>query len=211
MRRFFQSILCLALCLAPAVTALAVEEAPSPYADVSAEDTFYDAVSLVHEKGIMNGVGEGLFAPQHTTDRAALVTALWRLAGEPVVNYAMRFSDVAEDAWYAEAVRWAASAGIASGYDDMTFAPHDALTREQLCVMVYRYEQLMGGGFSGAWMFLLAYPDAMDVSDWAYEAVCWMSMHQLTTPTDAPLVPQGSVTRGGLAGVLAAYTQIASR
>ncbi len=211
MKNILKALMCLTLCFALTVTSLAAEETASPFADVSAEDTFYAAVSHVREKEIMSGVGEGLFAPQSVTDRAALVTALWRLAGQPVVNYAMRFSDVSQEAWYAEAVRWAASAGIVSGYDDVTFAPHDALTREQLCVMIYRYEQLMGGGFSGAWMFLLAYPDTMDVSEWAYEAVCWLSMHQLTAPTDAPLVPQGSVTRGELAQVLSGYMQLTGR
>ena len=210
MRRFLHGMLCLTLCFSLTVTTLAAEDA-AVYTDVSAEDTVYDAVSLMHEKGIMNGIGDGRFAPQKMTDRAALVTALWRLAGQPQVDYTVRFSDVAEDAWYAGAVRWAASSGIAAGYDETTFAPHDALTREQLCVMVYRYEQYTGGGFSGAWMFLLGYSDVSDVSEWAYEAVCWLSMHQLIAPTDVPLVPQGSVTRGELAQVLAAYMQIASR
>lgn len=225
LKRFFCIAMCAALC---GTAALAAEEMPEPvsagqevqqtpelpkniYTDVSETDAFYEAVTYVREHGLMSGVGSDRFAPNGSTDRAMLAVVLWRLAGEPVVNYAMRFSDVAEDTWYTEAVRWAASSGIVTGYDDTTFAPHDTLTREQLCTMIYRYEQYMGGGFSGAWMFLLAYPDAAEISEWAYEAVCWLSMHQVTGSTDAPLVPRGSVTRGELAQMLALYAQIASR
>ncbi|MBQ2830467.1 MAG: S-layer homology domain-containing protein [Oscillospiraceae bacterium] len=221
MKNFTRWIACFAasmvLCGA---SVLAVEEMPeqetqevpaSSYADISETDSFYDAVQYVSENGLMSGVGGGRFAPDAHTDRATLAVVLWRLAGEPVVNYAMRFSDVAEDMWYTEAVRWAASCGIVTGYDDVTFAPRDVLTREQLCTMIYRYEQYMGGGFSGAWMFLLAYPDAAEISEWAYEAVCWLSMHQVTAPTDAPLLPKGGVPRGELAQMLALYAQIASR
>ena len=71
---------------------------------------------FVYENGMMNGVSETDFAPHAATSRSMIVTILYRLEGEPVVDYAMDFTDVAGDAYYAEAVRWAASEGIVGGY-----------------------------------------------------------------------------------------------
>ena len=68
-----------------------------------------------------------------------------------------------------EAICWAASEGIVNGYSTETFGPSDAITREQLAAILYRYEQYTGGGFAGAWMFRMDYADLADVSDWAYE------------------------------------------
>ena len=87
----------------------------------------------------MNGLGDGTFRPNAVTSRAMLVTMLWRMAGEPRVRYDAGFTDVAENAWYAGAVRWAASSGIVSGYDAVTFGPDDGVTREQLALILWRY------------------------------------------------------------------------
>ena len=66
------------------------------------------------------------------------MTFLWRAAGSPVVNYAMDLSDVAGDAYYAEAVRWALSEGITTGTSDNTFSPDAVCTREQAVTFLWR-------------------------------------------------------------------------
>ena len=160
----------------------------------------------------MNGVGKNEFQPHATTSRAMIVTILWRLAGEPVVNYLMQFDDVANDQWYTEAIRWAASEGIVNGYSAEKFGPNDTITREQLATILYRYEQKQGGGFTGAWMFRMDYVDLADVSDWAYEAMCWMNMNSIVNGLpDKVLDPKGSATRAQSATMLYRYCEVSDK
>ena len=146
--------------------ARAGENAPS-FADVPAAAWYADAVQYVYENGLMTGVSESEFAPDGTATRVQIVTILWRLAGSPVVNYAMRYADADEGAWYGEAVRWAASTGVVTGYTESSFGPNDAITREQLAAILYRYIKTQGQGFTGMWYFPLRYDDAASISDWA--------------------------------------------
>ena len=114
-------------------------EAPSRvFVDVKTGDYFYDAVLWAVEKGITNGTSAEMFSPEDPCTRAQIVTFLWRAAGSPVVNYAMDLSDVAGDAYYAEAVRWALSEGITTGTSDHTFSPDAVCTREQAVTFLYR-------------------------------------------------------------------------
>lgn len=115
------------------------------------------------------------YAPVAAT-RAEVVVSLWKMAGEPVVNYEMTFEDVDEEADYAEAIRWAASEGIVLGYSDTTFAPDDGMTREQFAAVLYRYAEKQDEGFVGAWVFLLPYEDAAEISEYADAAVHWATM-----------------------------------
>ena len=178
-------------------------DAVQSFADVADTAWYADAVRYVFESGLMTGVSDHTFDPDGTATRAQLVTILWRLAGSPVVNYAMRYSDVTDAAWYAEAVRWAASTGIAGGYADGSFGPNDALTREQLAVLLYRCAQMRGQGFTGAWYFPLRFTDAASVSEWADEAMHWCVMHGLLNGTDDNrLAPCDAATRAQLAAIL---------
>ena len=93
-----------------------------PFDDVRRGDWFYDDVRYVYETSLMNGTANRIFAPSISTTRAMIVTILWRLEGSPVVNFAMRFQDVAENLWYSEAVRWAAANGIVTGYAEQTLS-----------------------------------------------------------------------------------------
>jgi hypothetical protein len=93
----------------------------------------------------------------------------------------LAFTDVPSDSGEAEAVAWAAGLGIAKGYGDGRFGPEDLVTREQASAMLYRFAQAAGRGFQGAWMFLLNYPDASEVSAWADEAMHWVVMNGVLT------------------------------
>ena len=114
------------------------EEPSRVFVDVKTGDYFYDAVLWAVEKGITNGTSAETFSPEDPCTRAQIVTFLWRAAGSPVVNYAMDLSDVAGDAYYAEAVRWALSEGITTGTSDHTFSPDAVCTREQAVTFLYR-------------------------------------------------------------------------
>lgn len=114
------------------------EEPSRVFVDVKTGDYFYDAVLWAVEKGITNGTSAESFSPEDPCTRAQIVTFLWRAAGSPVVNYAMNMTDVAGDAYYAEAVRWALSEGITTGTSDQTFSPDATCTREQAVTFLYR-------------------------------------------------------------------------
>lgn len=114
------------------------EEPSRVFVDVKTGDYFYDAVQWAVGKGITNGTSAETFSPEAPCTRAQIVTFLWRAAGSPVVNYAMDLSDVAGDAYYAEAVRWALSEGITTGTSDHTFSPDAVCTREQAVTFLWR-------------------------------------------------------------------------
>ncbi|MDR1589340.1 MAG: S-layer homology domain-containing protein, partial [Oscillospiraceae bacterium] len=130
-----------------------------PFIDVTeGEDWFYDDVAWVYGKGLMIGTGETTFEPQTPITRAMLVTILYRYeqSSRPAVGDAALvapaaqangepvFDDVPPDQWYTEAVAWGAANGIVKGYGDGRFGPDDAITREQLAAVLYRYEQHSG-------------------------------------------------------------------
>ncbi len=106
--------------------------------------------------------------------REMLCTALWEREGKSVVNFALPFSDVAQNADYAEAVRWATAEKIVGGNGDGTFLPDGALDREQLATVLYRYAQYLGVDVSvGENTNILSYIDFMNRSDWAVSALQW--------------------------------------
>ena len=114
------------------------EAEPSPFSDVSTSAYYYEAVKWAAENGITGGVGNSLFGPNQPCTRAQIVTFLWRAAGSPVVNYAMNMTDVAEDAYYGEAVRWALSEGITTGTGDGKFSPDATCNRAQSVTFLFR-------------------------------------------------------------------------
>ena len=161
--------------------------------DVPNDAYYYEAVKWAAENGITGGVGSSLFAPNQPCTRAQIVTFLWRAAGSPVVNYLMPFTDVDEGAYYAEAVRWAASCGIVTGLTETTFGTNGVCTRAQAAAMIYRCAQAQGKGFTGAWMFHLPFTD---VPEWAYESVAWCYMNGVTTGvSETSFAPGNDCTR----------------
>ena len=145
-----------------------------PFDDVRRGDWFYDDVRYVYETGLMNGTANRIFAPSVSTTRAMIVTILWRLEGSPVVNFAMRFRDVVENAWYSEAVRWAAANGIVTGYSENAFGPNDNITREQLAAILHRYANYKGYDVSvGEDTNILSFDDAQTISGYAVPAMQW--------------------------------------
>ncbi len=141
-----------------------------PFTDVTPEDWFYTAVEYLYNEGIMNGTSETEFSPEYELNRATVVTILYRLEGEPEVETAGTFSDVEECEWYTAAVEWAASVGIVKGYEDGTFAPKKAVTREQLAAIIYRYAEFKGITIAETTAEL---GEEAVVSDWAKANVEW--------------------------------------
>ena len=145
-----------------------------PFADAAPTAWYHDGVHYCLENGLMRSVSTASFLPDGSTTRAQLVTILWRLEGSPETTGAARFSDVAGDAWYTEAVRWAAGCGVVKGYDNGCFGPNDAVTREQMAAILHRYAQHKGYDVSaGEDTNILSFDDAFAVSEYAIPAMQW--------------------------------------
>ena len=175
---------------APAASAL-------PFNDVAYTSWYYDAVKFVYDKSIMDGVSYYRFAPDATITRGMVVTMLWRMAGEPY-EAAAGFTDVAAGRYYTTAVAWAAKNGIVEGMTSTTFAPDQAITREQLASILYRYAKWLG--FSGYGSDISGYTDAGKVSSYAYDAMSWAVRSGVVTGTSAKVLdPQGTASRAAAA------------
>lgn len=174
------------------------------FTDVPATHWAAGAVAFVSSQGLLQGTGTSTFAPGQPMTRAMLVTALWREAGSPVVNYAMDFDDVDEGQWYTEAVRWAASEGIVTG-TGKGFSPDAALTRESLAAILFRY----AGGQADADQ-LGSYADGAGVSAWAREAMNWaVAQGLITGKSGGRLDPGGTASRAEVSAILMRYVQSA--
>lgn len=164
-----------------------------PFTDVNSNSWYFNAVEFVYNKGIMQGVSSTKFSPNGTVTRGMLVTMLWRMAGEPYVGGGS-FDDVASGSYYATAVAWAAKNGIVDGYNSTRFGPNDAVTREQIATMLYRYAKWLGYSTSGS--NLAGYSDASSVSSWAKDAMGWAVKNSVVTGVTATkLNPASSATR----------------
>ena len=181
-----------------------------PFNDVPEGYWAYDAIQYVYGEGLMAGTSGSTFNPEGTTTRGQIVTILWRLSGSPVVNYLMDFDDVDPAAYYAEAIRWATSEGIAGGYGNGSFGPNDPITREQLAVMLYQYAWNMGYDLSiGEDTNILSYADFADLSEYAIPAMQWACGAGLISGTGdgSTLSPGGSATRSQVAMILMRFCQ----
>ena len=175
----------------------------SGYADLNMGAWYHDGIHYCLDEGLMDGVGTGLFAPNATTSRAMIVTILWRLQGSPEVEAAEAFDDVAPEAWYASAIAWAVAEGVADGYGNGLFGPNDAITREQLAAMLWRY-----AGSPGAEGGLSEFTDGADTSGWAQQAMSWAVARGLITGVDSDrLSPKGQATRAQTATILMRFAQ----
>ena len=170
-------------------------ECPSKhFTDVDLSQWYHEDLDYVVANGLMVGVSDTEFAPNQPITRAMVVTAIWRLEGEPDAPKSP-FTDVAEDSWYASAVNWAAQEHITKGMSETLFAPDLPVTREMLATFFFRYAQYKGFDTT-ATASLQQYRDADKVSDWALEAVIWAKEKQIVNGiADDLLAPTDKATR----------------
>lgn len=183
--------------------------AEGPFDDVAATDWFCDEVLAAYEAGMMTGTGERTFSPGAPATRAMLVTILYRLAGEPAAEGG-GFTDVSASAYYASAVAWASQNGIVEGFEDGSFQPDAAITREQLAAVLYRYATWKGADTSASGE-LTDFADAASVSSWAQAAMKWAVGAGILSGSAAGLEPQGTATRAQAAAMLVRFTQTVSQ
>jgi len=189
---------------------------PDPAPSVSCEDFddldagawYADAVDYVLANGIMTGVAEDEFAPGMALTRGMVVQMLWAMEGKPVVNYAMSFTDVSADVWFAEAVRWAAAKGIVSGYSPEQFGANNAVTREQMALMLSGYARYKGVDVTDG-ADISAYADVAKASDWALAGLKWACGEGIMSgKTGGYLDPVGTASRVEAAQMLMKFSAV---
>ena len=170
------------------------------FRDVDEDAWYHEAVDYALDNGLMSGVSDREFAPGSTLTRAMVAQMLYSLEGKPAAGRA-DFADVAEGAWYADAISWAAGEGIVSGYGD-TFGPNDPITREQLAAILYRYAQNEGYKTSQSGKGTEGYLDASSISSYAVKAMDWaVNAGLLSGKGNNTLAPTAGATRAEVAQI----------
>ncbi len=170
----------------------------SDFSDTDRNAWYHDGVHYCVENNLMVGTGETTFAPNAATTRGMIVTILWRMEGSPIVGGAMEYDDVKVGDWYCEAVRWADSAGVVTGYGNGKFGPNDPVTREQMATMLWRY-----AGSPNVDGSLTAFVDGEQTREWARSAVTWTVEQGLIVGVgDHRLDPRGQTTRAQTSTIL---------
>ncbi len=141
------------------------------FADVDTDQWYHESVDYAIKNDLMSGTNNG-FEPLTTTNRAMIVTILWRLEGKPAATDENPFDDLKQD-WYRDAVIWAASNKIVEGWDG-SFMPEDDITREQLATILWRYAEYKGYNTSSDNTVNISdYADNGKISNWALPAMQW--------------------------------------
>ena len=181
-----------------------VQQPDTRFDDVAKSAWYYNAVEYVAENGIMSGVSAREFAPNAGFSRAMLAQTLYAMSGKPAVKAESTFADVAANAWYADAVNWAAEKGYVSGVGDGKFAPDASITREQMALILYRY----AGSPDASGMVLREFADGDSVSAYAVDAIRW-AVHEglISGMENNTLAPQGTATRAQVAQILMNFHQ----
>ncbi len=192
--------------LAPAEGCTMGDDCPlCGFGDLDSRDWYHDGVHYCLENGLMQGFADGLFQPGGDTTRAQLAMILWRLEGSPAAESAPGFDDVDPDAWYIGAVRWASAEGVVLGFGDGRFAPDEAVTREQMAAILWRYAARLSRDVS-AGGDLDAFADAASVSAYAVPALEWAKATGLVEGIEQGgslrLAPGDPTTRAQMATLL---------
>lgn len=172
------------------------------YADVTADKWYYEDVTKATDYGILNGMPNGIFAPENLTTRAQSAKVLFEISGSDSVAYSPIFTDVPDYEWYAPAVTWAAQNKVVLGYEDHTFRPEDSITRQDFVVLLYRYL----GSPPVKENKLKGFADSYRVSRYAYNALEWaVEVDLLRGYEDNTIRPDNNVKRAELAAFMVRF------
>ncbi len=189
------------------------------FLDVPESEWFHPFVmkASTNDLGYIGGYADGkFFGPNDNIKRGDVCVILARMGGVELdidnggafTAYETGFGDVDASSYYAQAIKWAADAGIVTGYDDDTFGPEDQVTREQFATMLYRYAKMSGTDVSANVDAELAkYVDGNAVAGFAREAIAWASEDGIMKGYEGSdvLAPQDNVTRAQVAKMAVVY------
>ena len=198
----YKAITCLNGYTSPVAT-VTVTKYGDVFKDININDWYYENVSTAVHKQLFNGMGNYEFAPNGTMTRAMAVQVLANISGIDLTSYTSKtkFADVKPTAWYARAVAWATENNIVAGIGQNKFAPDNAVTREQICVMLYNQ--------SGATAEeSIPFTDAADVSPWAKAAVAYCAKEKIINGyPNGSFKPRASITRAEMATITLSYIE----
>jgi len=181
-------------------------EPPLPFIDVSESDWYYAAVEFVYREGLYQGTSANTFSPTVPMTRGMFVTVLHRVDRLPATGQGGMFSDVTDPSqYYYNAVTWANTTGIVTGYPDGTFRPDDSITREQMAVTMYRYAAYKGRDMTMNSAIFNTFPDRGNVSGYAVDALRWATTWRIINGSDGYIVPLGTATRAEVAQIILNY------
>lgn len=185
-----------------------VKDNSKAFTDVEASAWYGDSVKFVTAREIFNGVGSGAFAPSATMNRAMAAQILYNLDGSARAGDGTRFSDVTAGDWFNGAVGWASGLGVINGYNG-AYAPLDAVTRQDLVTILYRYAKQAAYDVSaGSSVDLTRYADGADVAGYAAEAMRWaIAVGLLKGYEDNTLRPTATATRAEVAALMQRMVQ----
>lgn len=173
----------------------------------------YEAVKYVYNRDIMGKVGaSNQFQPDNTLTRAMFATVLYRVAGEPEVEFVEKFPDVAAGKWYSEAIIWANKNGIVNGYSTGDYGVNDNITREQIAKMLYEYAQNVAGYDVSGKADIEKFTDCGDVSGWAVDYIKWAADAEMITGKPNGdgtfrIDPKGQATRAECAKMIQKFLE----
>ena len=175
-----------------------------PFKDVKAGAWYEDSVKYVYENKLMLGTTDDTFTPDGTMTRAMFATVLYRMAGSPSVEgLSVSFKDVPEGYWAYDAIAWALNKGVVNGFSADEFKPNQAITREQLVAMLYRYSG--NPEVSGE----LSFTDAAAVCDWAVNPILWACQNKVVQGyTDGSFAPDKTASRAEMAAIIQRFCAI---
>lgn len=178
--------------------------------DVGESEWYYDVITNVVKKKLMNGISSTHFAPDDFLTRGMLVTILYRNEGEPAIDSQLSFADVDKDDYYANAVSWAEQSGIVYGVTDDEFSPASNITREQIATIIYRYAKYKGCDTNIIDNTnILSYEDFDKISEYAVNAMQYAAGSGLINgKTESTLNPLDFATRAEAAAILCRFANI---
>lgn len=178
------------------------------FSDVMRNAWYKDAVDYASAKGLMSGISDSEFGPALLTNRAMLVSILWRMEGSPVTNYASGFIDINGNDYYYNAVLWAAENKIVSGVSERSFDPAGNITREQLAAILYRYAVYKGYDVSQGGMAIREFADYEEISEYALTSLAWaVNAGIVSGKGNNTLDPKGCATRAEAASMLMRFCE----
>ena len=193
----------------PAAPSNPGENAGQTFLDVPKFFWGYESIERAAQLGYVNGVGGGKFEPNRQLTRAEFVTMLYRMADKPAANTAAGFTDVPQNAWYRDALNWAAEKGYVNGTGANTFSPDGKITRQEVVTILFRYS----GSQSGAeTMFTATYDsqftDSGAIAPWAKTAMYWAIYNGVVNGTSPTTVsPTATATRAEVAAIFVRYAK----
>mgnify|MGYP004503082823 CR=1 FL=1 len=193
----------------PAAPSVPGESTGLTFLDVPVSFWGYESIERAVQLGYVNGVGGGRFEPNRQLTRAEFVTMLHRMAGKSAASTAAAFTDVSQNAWYRDAVNWAAEKGYVNGTGENSFNPDGKITRQEVVTILFRYSGAQSGTelmFSS--MYDSQFADSGAIAPWAKTAMYWAIYNGVVNGTSPTTVsPTATATRAEVAAIFVRYSK----